>query len=379
MRYAAGLALALVACTSPATQPRPTPAAPTAEAAPRTLKPLRLRYRSELTPKATRTLVAAGGHAFLLDDTGRVLDKRWLPFGTSMTFAVGNGTTYAVADSSLENEVPDVRLYRYDSGRFTELERSRVAYPDRFASGGRTYHYEVTEEYDDYLADDRGHRWFMEDVDPLRPNTGGVIGMGRDPGPGWVAQVVTTKTGPIRVNVLDGRCTVTHAGEGRQIVLDAPEPWRWQLCGASAVDTDGRLAILAADAGGDAGTRDRLVLIHVDPGTFEVERRVLFTRTWWANPAGDLVALSGGLAAFGRDLDGFYVADLRPGSKAVRHAVDLGWSSEDYGFEVAAADADHLFVWGNGTTVARVDVRTGRVERNALRLPYYVSSVVRVR
>lgn len=49
------------------------------------------------------------------------------------------------------------------------------------------------------------------------------------------------------------------------------------------------------------------------------------------------------------------------------------------GHEVAAAGPDALYVWGDDGTVSRVTVSTGRVERDVLRVPGRVTTVLRVR
>lgn len=364
MRSAAAvLALTLLACTSPAAPrvvPSPSPV-PTA-----TPRPPRLAYPVDLAPGARHTLVAAGGKVYLLDDAGRVVSARWMPGGGYPALSRGDdGKTYV----TVHYDTGEERAYTYAGDRFNRLAFDGGYYPGRFVSRGAVYRQADTSLF--RLAPPA--RWTLPYLDDFAPEAKGFLGGGRDYDPGAPLAVVTLPSGPLVAAASDARCAVTDPARGRQVVIDAPAPYQWEFCADAAVAPDGNIALLARDASAsDPARRDRLVLIEVDPISLNVVRRAtLMSLRRGMQQAGRLVALPGGLAAYLYDTRDNFVLDLR-GPKPVAHRVP------DLGYLAAAAGPDAIFVWGDAKTVARVTLPTGRVERTALRLPGYVSGVVRV-
>jgi hypothetical protein len=386
VRLPALAALLLVAaCTSaPAARPAtpahavpsraaPSSAVPSSAAA----RPWRAPYVSDLVAGARHTLVSAGARVHVLDDAGHDTGAQWVPGGGWPRLVRGaDGTTYAVAVGA---DGLDERLHRYAGGRFRRVDGGPGSYPERFSSGADVYRLNDT-----WLLRDTprraARRWQLPETPQLRSDAHGFIGLGDDPyeDVGRPLLVVTTPSGPVVVVALDARCAVTHLGTGRQVVLDAPPPYEYEFCGSAAVAPDGRLAVLARDSGAE-DRLDRLVLVSVDPVTLAVTRRVLPVPLGRAQSfGGSLVALPGGLVAYLRDRTTPYVVDLRP-ARPVVHRLPAR-AADDYSYgQVAAAGPDALFVWGNGRTVDRLDVRTGRLDAAYLRLPAYVDSVLRDR
>jgi hypothetical protein len=366
---AAVLALALAACTHAArtAPPAPSPLPPVTSAPAPVRRPARLAYVPDLAPGTHHTLVSAGGRLYVLDDSGRVVSSRWLTGGGEATLAHAGGTAYA----AVSREGGPQRLWTYRDGVLTETGGGGY-YLGRFASGGRTYRMVG----DDVVRDAPRRRWAMpEEPSGYAPEAKGYHGGdgGRD-----VLATFTTPHGPVVVSALSGRCELDDLGRGLQTVLDAPLPWHWELCGAAAVDTDGRIVLLARDSGDyfGAGTHDRAVLLHVDLDTLAVVDRTVLTALppGYGPDVATLVALPGGLVAYLRSPTGDWVVDLR-GDRPVKHRLPV----RNLGYATMAAGPDAFFVLQGGRDVARVTVSTGRVERHALHLPSYVTGVVRVR
>jgi hypothetical protein len=372
MRTAAtALALVLTACTSPAAPVAGPSASPTRPSRPPSVAPspapARLAYPVDLAPGARHTLVAAQGKIYLLDDAGRIVSTRRMPGGGYPAFTRGDdGKTYAI----VRYDAADDGLYTYAAGRFTLVSKDGGYYPLRFVSRGVRYRQSGTTL--SRLAPRT--QWQLPYLDDFAPDAKGFLGGGRDLDAGTPLVVVTMPSGPVVVTASDARCAITDPAGGRQNVIDAPAPYHWEFCPDAAIGPNGNLVLVARDAGGyPAQRRDRLVVIEADPVSLSVLRRTVVRSVPESQQqAGQLLALPGGLAAYLHDPYGdCYVLDLR-GPKPVAHVVP------NVGNLVTAAGPDALFVWGDGKTVARITVSTGRVERTALRLPGYVTGVVRV-
>jgi hypothetical protein len=368
-------ALALAACTATAPPSAPPPAAAPPTPATATTAPprTRLRYAPEPAAGAHHTLVSAGGRVYLYDDAGRLVSERWMPGGGWPSFRLGSdGRTVYVL---VEHEQQPYTLWTYRGGHLAQTASPGGWYPRRFESGGVVYRDGIGDLVRD-LPRSRARSWRVPDVDPYVP--GAKSGRHGDDGPYADVLLVATLAGePVAVHALLGRCAVTDFSDSRQRMLDAPRPYFLRLCGDAVVAPDGGLAVLVRDGGDYVTDRpDEIALVTVDPVTLTERRRVVLRRDGLGigtDFPGRLVALPGGLAAVVQGVGSrWWVADLR-GAKAVLHAIP-----DDLGYEVTAAGPDALYLWGAGSTVARVTVSTGRVERAALRLPGPVHGVLRV-
>jgi hypothetical protein len=374
------LLLLAAACTaSPAPRGMPVPPSPTT--APATPSPTssqapparaawRAPYVPDLTAGARRTVVAVGGRVRLLDDRGRVLSDRYVPGGGYPDVRRGSdGTTYVVT----RHDDGSIRLFRYDAGRFTELPGGDGDYPPRFTSGADVYRQDGETLR---RTSPRSGAWALPVLADWQDgvklwNVGDVPGESS----GAVLVVVSTPGGPVAVSELIARCAVTSLGDGRQVVLDAPAPYQWELCSDAVVAPDGRIAVSVRDAGATDDRQDRLSVAYVDPVTLAVERRPVMPvqRGAGGDPAGFFVALPAGLVLY---LPGHYAAgwvvDLR-GRTPVAHRHD-----GEYGFSLAVAGPDAIWVWDYETPPRRIVVSTGATAP-APEVPPGASSVLRVR
>ena len=310
---------------------------------------------------------------YLLDDAGRIVSTQRVPGGGRPSFRLGSDgrTVYA----TVEQDDYTSTLWTYARGRFTRTAGRGGWYPRRLESGGVVHHGGVGDVLVRDLPRARATTWPLPDTDPYL-SLAKSDGHGDDRPYGEALLVATLAGEPVAVHEMLGRCTVTDFAGGRQGMVDPPPPYLLRLCGDAVVDPDGDIAVLARDAG-DWMTerRDETVLVTIDPLTLAERRRVVLRRTRQMPSTdfpGRLVALPGGLAAVVRGgRDAWYVADLR-GAKPVLHRTPY------LGFEVAAAGPDALYVWDYDRTVSRVTVSTGRVERDVLRVPGHVTSVLRI-